>query len=226
MTEATNPIARARSHTKTTETAAWSAGPDGLAVTDSPVSLMDWERSARSAAIWRRSPPDDMVSALEGLPINMVTGWRLTGQVDELEEPIRAALSTCGIANEALQRDLTTDMTSLGRILAVGTQATRLELRFDVVKDDACRKFHTDAFPERLAVTYLGPGTVMVPNDFGAQALAEQEEYTGPELEIPQFWVSLFAGRRSDRSGLIHRSPQISGTKQSRLFFCANVATP
>ena len=101
---------------------------------------------------------------------------------------------------------------------------SHIEARLEIVRDDACRRFHVDSYPARLAVTYVGPGTVWAPRCRGAQALIEQDDYTGPTLEIPAFSVGLFAGEHEGRIGLVHRSPRIAGTGRMRLFFCVNAA--
>jgi len=112
----------------------------------------------------------------------------------------------------------------LTRIFATSTGTNLIEARLDIIRDDACRRFHVDTYPARLAVTYVGPGTVWVPRCHGEQALAGQEGYSGPALEIPTFYVGLFAGDHAGHIGLVHRSPRIVGTGRVRLFFCVNAA--
>ena len=204
----------------------WKGGAatEGFAVADTAAPLLDWRASAAALAIWRRMPPADIGLAIERQPLDAIQGWRLTTNAGALETHVREALSACGLEQEGLRRHFATDMTHLGRVFATATGAKDLEVRFEVVKGDACRRFHTDSYPERLAVTYVGPGTVVVPRCHSERALAEQDDYSGPVLEIPAFWVSLFAGEQPGRVGLVHRSPRITGTGAVRLFFCVNAA--
>lgn len=201
-----------------------SAIAEDVAVADTPTPLLDWRTSEAALAIWRRMLPIDMQHLIDRQPLDAIEGWRLTTNAEALEPQIRQALSSCGLEHEPLRHYFAHDMTRLGKIFAAGTGAQDLEVRFEVVKGDACRRFHTDSYPERLAVTYVGPGTVVVPRCHSEQALTEQVDYSGPVLEIPAFWVSLFAGEQPGRTGLVHRSPRISGTGAVRLFFCVNAA--
>ncbi len=195
---------------------------DAFDISDTPEPLQEWGTSGASLAVWRREFPAEVSKAIACLPLETLKGWRVTSEVRALETCINTSLSSCGIEDAELKRFLASDMTRVSKIFAASTKSRRLELRLDVIKNDSCRKYHTDNFPERLAVTYHGAGTVAVPHGFADQALSEQEDYFGPEFEISPRWVSLFAGRRPDRNGLVHRSPRISGTKQTRLFFCVN----
>lgn len=199
-----------------------SAGSDEVAVSSSADALLAWQISSAALALWKRMPPIDIAQAIAHLPLASFKGWHLTTHAEVLEGDIRTAMSSCGVEHDDVRRYLTSDMIQLAGMFVAATGHQRLEVRFDIVKDNACRRFHTDSYPERLAVTYRGPGTVTVPSAHAEDALKDQEDYSGPILEIPQFWAALFAGKRNDRAGIVHRSPQIAGTRQTRLFFCVN----
>ncbi len=201
-----------------------SADSEGFVAADTAGPILNWKTSTAALAIWRRALPVGIIHAIDHLPLNTVEGWRLTTDVEVLQAGVRKAMSSCGIEHEELRRYFASDMCRLARVFVAGTGVQQLEVRFEVVKNDACSKFHTDNYPERLAVTYTGPGTVAVPSDYAEDALQEQQAYSGPILEIPRIWAALFAGKREDRAGLVHRSPRIAGTGQSRLFFCMNAA--
>lgn len=196
----------------------------GLSIADTAAPLLDWKTSSASLAIWRRELPSDIDETLATLPVDEMTDWRLDLNVEAMSPAIVEALSRCGIEDDHLRGYLAADMTLLTRIFARGTGLRKLEARLDIVRNDACRRFHKDNYPERLAVTYLGPGTVAVPRCLGQQALAEQDEYAGPAIKVPPFWASLFAGGKAGREGIVHRSPRISGTGKTRLFFCVNAS--
>ncbi|MEQ8824012.1 MAG: DUF1826 domain-containing protein [Filomicrobium sp.] len=200
-----------------------SAWP-GLSIADTAAPLLDWKTSSASLAIWRRELPPDIDEALAKLPVDEMTDWRLDLNVEAMSPAIVKALSDCGIEDDNLRGYLAADMTLLTRVFARGTGKRKLEARLDIVRNDACRRFHKDNYPERLAVTYLGSGTVAVPRCHGQKALAEQEKYAGPAIKVPPFWASLFAGEKAGREGIVHRSPRISGTGKTRLFFCVNAS--
>lgn len=199
-------------------------GLPGIDLDDTAAPLTDWSTSSASLAIWRREPPVDIREAIQRLPLERIKGWRRNFDAADARPRIYEAISECGITDERLTRFLSADMTLLALIFATGTATRRVEMRLEIVRNDACRKFHIDSYTERLAVTYRGPGTVAVPRCHGERALAEQNDYSGPVLEIPAFWVSLFAGEMPGRIGLVHRSPRVAGTGKARLFFCVNAA--
>lgn len=98
---------------------------------------------------------------------------------------ISEAMAESGDYKQALERFLAADMVLLIRIFATSTGTSRVEARLEIVREDACRCFHVDSYPARLAVTYVGPGTVWVPSGHGKKALIEQDDYAGPAIEIP-----------------------------------------
>lgn len=196
----------------------------GIAEGDTAAIFNDWATTATSLAMWRRHPPADLKEHLAGVQLDKLAGWRCKFDVKEAATVIAEAMPASGFCNPTLEGRLGADITLLTRIFANSTGTSHIEARLEVVRDDACRRFHVDSYPERLLVTYIGAGTVWVPRCYGRQAIAEQENYSGPTLEIPAFSVGLFAGEKNGRAGLVHRSPRIAGTGRMRLFFCVNAA--
>lgn len=137
---------------------------------------------------------------------------------------ISDAMAESGAYKQALERFPAADMALLIRIFATSTGTSRVEARLEIVREDACRCFHVDSYPARLAVTYVGPGTIWVPSSHRKKALIEQDDYAGTAIEIPTYSAGMFAGDAAGREGLVHRSPRIAGTGRMRLFFCVNAA--
>lgn len=196
----------------------------GVVVGSTLAVFKAWGRTDCSLALWQREPPPDIPIALNRLQLDHVAGFRFRTDAEDAHADLRVAVAASGIEEPALQRFFAADMTLLARLFAASTGTARLELRLEVVRDDACRLFHVDRYPARLAVTYVGPGTVCVPRCHGDEALAKQIEYSGPTLELPAFSVGMFVGEQHGRVGLVHRSPRIAGTGRVRLFFCLNAA--
>lgn len=201
-----------------------NADDRGIAVGETAAVFKTWGAATTSLAVWHRDLPVDIAELLVELRLDDITGWRRSFDAATAAPLIAEAMSTSGFSHPALERFLATDMALLARLFAASTGTSHIEARLDIIRDNACRRFHTDACPARLAVTYLGPGTVWVPHGHGEQALAEQESYSGPRLEIPAFSAGLFVGEQAGRIGLVHRSPRIAGTGRARLFFCVNGA--
>jgi hypothetical protein len=90
--------------------------------------------------------------------------------------------------------------------------AQYLRLRLDVVTTNACRKFHIDALMARLVCTYRGSGTQYGISVDGADPARVFQVQTGsPILLRGTLWP------QDPPSGLLHRSPPIEGTGESRL---------
>lgn len=87
-----------------------------------------------------------------------------------------------------------------------------LRMRLDVVTHNACRKFHIDAVKARLICTYRGAGTQYGTSVGGDDPTDIAIAPTGaPMLLRGTLWP------KTPRSGLLHRSPPIEGTGETRL---------
>ena len=104
------------------------------------------------------------------------------------------------------------DITSLANIFSDLMQAKFLRLRLDVVTTNACRKFHIDAITSRLVCTYRGTGTQYGVSSDGNDPKRVFTVQTGaPILLRGTLWPE------QPPSGLLHRSPPIEGTGETRL---------
>ncbi|EBA10922.1 hypothetical protein RCCS2_00532 [Roseobacter sp. CCS2] len=87
-----------------------------------------------------------------------------------------------------------------------------LRLRLQAVTTNACRKFHIDAITARLVCTYRGQGTQYGVSRNGRDPARVFSVVTGaPILLRGTLWPAKPA------SGLLHRSPPIAGTGETRL---------
>jgi hypothetical protein len=112
-----------------------------------------------------------------------------------------------------LERDrLVDDIAALADIFARLMRARWLRLRLDAVTTNACRRFHIDAVTARLVCTYRGTGTQYGISTDGAEPRRVFQVATGaPILLRGTLWPE------RPRSGLLHRSPPIEGTGETRL---------
>lgn len=107
-------------------------------------------------------------------------------------------------------RDLiASDIAALGFIMSEVMCARLLHLRLDVVSTDACRRFHIDNMTARMLCTYRGNGTQV------AQPIREQAPLELTTRAAAILRGALWPGRA--KTGLLHRSPPISGAGQNRL---------
>ena len=91
-------------------------------------------------------------------------------------------------------------------------KAPYLRLRFDVISHNACSRFHIDALTARLICTYRGTGT-----QYGLANAAGDPETIHT---VPTGAAIVLRGKRwpsKAKLDLVHRSPPIQGTGQTRL---------
>ena len=91
-------------------------------------------------------------------------------------------------------------------------KAPYLRLRFDVISHNACSRFHIDALTARLIRTYRGTGT-----QYGLANAARDPEIVH---RVPTGAAIVLRGKRwpsKAKLDLVHRSPPIQGTGQTRL---------
>ncbi|MEM9821483.1 MAG: DUF1826 domain-containing protein [Bacteroidota bacterium] len=119
-------------------------------------------------------------------------------------------------------------LTDVGEVLELFrkiTQASSFRLQLMTVNTDMCRKFHTDINVLRLLCTYIGPGTLWVPDEIvNYKALlrrGENQEIVSNEQEIQQVptgdVVILKGGLYTDANPILHRSPTIEENGDKRL---------
>jgi len=102
-------------------------------------------------------------------------------------------------------------------------------LRLVTTEEDDCRRFHVDRTHLRLLCTYRGPGTEWLTNkqvDRLAQSTGATNEGIirfGKPSQLEPFWVGVMKGDAYPGNaghGLVHRSPSIAGSGQTRVLFC------
>jgi Protein of unknown function (DUF1826) len=118
-------------------------------------------------------------------------------------------------------------MSFLGLVFEQLTGATRLCLRFDVIEDDACRKFHVATVRYRLVTTYRGPGTQWL-SPHALATIPQGSAISSDAIkQLERGWVAVMrgsCGATADHPGVLHRSPPINGTGIARLFLAINEA--
>jgi hypothetical protein len=100
----------------------------------------------------------------------------------------------------------------LANIFAGAFASSFLRLRLSPVNTNACRRFHIDAITARLICTYRGTGTQYGISKDGTPPRGIFTVPTGAPIVLRGTnWPERPA------SGLLHRSPPIEGTDETRL---------
>ncbi|MEC8153977.1 MAG: DUF1826 domain-containing protein, partial [Pseudomonadota bacterium] len=114
---------------------------------------------------------------------------------------------------EGVERDeLITEIQMLADTFAALMKVAAVLLRLDVITSNACKRFHIDAVSARLICTFRGTGTQLV--------AAESAGDPGAVLTVSRGSPILLKGTLwpdAPASGLLHRSPPIEGTGETRL---------
>jgi len=106
------------------------------------------------------------------------------------------------------------------------TQAAHVRLILKVVSNDACSKFHTDAYDLRLLCTYVGKGTEWIEDKYVNRKLimiGENEDIIKDFTQVQStqpFEVAILKGEINARpkgKGIVHRSPPIQDDGEKRL---------
>ncbi len=99
-------------------------------------------------------------------------------------------------------------------------------LHLKIVKDDACRKFHTDGYRLRLFTTYIGLGTEWLPEsavnrkalgDSNNKIVRDPSQIKRIETGHVAILKGEIPGKKSRIKGIVHRSPPIQNNTQYRL---------
>ena len=187
-------------------------GTDAVELTDTPEGLAAIQRPGCAATVWCRAPLPSFQSWLDALEPARLPNARLILRPEQMRD---AATQICEIASTPACRErdqLIGDVAALAHVFAALTEASQLRLRFDVVTNNACRKFHSDTVTARLVCTYRGTGT-----QYG---FSQNGEAPQPVFTVPTGAPIVMRGKlwpERPKSGFLHRSPPIEGTGETRL---------
>lgn len=190
-----------------------------------PESLLQIRQATVSLAVWERSMPVELARWLDQVPPETLPAARFICRATEARRRVMEAFA--GHARESCAERLLLQEDIIGEVerFAQICDARTIEVRLEVINDDACSKFHADNIPVRLLTTYRGPATEWLDPavEFDACCAAHAPETAVRRLS--RFAVALIKGHTAgDRSGplVLHRSPPIEGSGQTRFFLCVN----
>ncbi|MEC8037395.1 MAG: DUF1826 domain-containing protein [Pseudomonadota bacterium] len=164
------------------------------------------------AAIWSRQHSETLSVWLDRLPASQLPRWRETVAVEEVSDAVRDACAEAGTPEGVERDELITEIQMLADTFAALMKVAAVLLRLDVITSNACKRFHIDAVSARLICTFRGTGTQLV--------AAESAGDPGAVLTVSRGSPILLKGTLwpdAPASGLLHRSPPIEGTGETRL---------
>ena len=178
--------------------------------------------------LWQRSPSSSIARELASLQASDLPDVRCPTSQASFETDISELLQQRGLDPMAFE-DWRGDMHRLARFYFAVSGEREVTLRLVTTDDDDCRRFHFDRTHLRLLCTYRGPGTEWLPDeqvDREAQRTGSPNDaiirFGEPSVFQP-FWAGILKGDAFPGNaghGLIHRSPAIAATGQTRVLFC------
>ena len=184
----------------------------GVGVAGEPEGLSAIHHPGCAAAIWQRDPLPSFQSWIDSLEPECLPKARVILRPEDVRDAAFQICEACGTPDCGERGLLIDDAAALAELFAELMRVPCLRLRFDVVKNDACRKFHVDVVTARLICTYRGTGTQYGISTDGAEP--------GRIFTVPTGAPILLRGKlwpEQPTSGLLHRSPPIAGTGETRL---------
>jgi len=189
-----------------------AAKDTAIGMADDPAALGMFLQPGCAAAIWRRQVPPNVQTWLDGLDPEALPSGRTMLRSNAVADTVGHLCDMSGLPVGRERDWLRDDIVSLADMFSGLMNAGYLGLRLDVVTDNACRKFHVDAITARLVCTYRGTGTQYGVSADGNDPKRVFTVRTGaPILLRGTLWPEL------PSSGLLHRSPPIDGTGETRL---------
>jgi len=185
----------------------------GVVTTVSLQGLREVRAAGVGGVLWERKPLASFQTWIDGLKPARLPWARVILRPAAVHSAVTAACHNAGLSDGPERRRLIDDITALADMFSDVMDARWLRLRLDVVDGNACHRFHVDRITARLICTYRGTGT-----QYGVTA----EEDGDPQTihTVPTGSPFVMRGTlwpvRPDL-GLLHRSPPIEGTGQTRL---------
>lgn len=186
--------------------------PAHVATCRSPAGLSAIHQPQINFVVWERTLEPALLADLAATDLHRVADIRFAARRPDLPAALAGAMADAGWEGAALAADIVALAGHFADVMA----CPAVDLRLEVVADNACHKFHADYVPARLVTTYVGPGTDWLPN--GADDAAQARRLAAGA-------VAIFKGRSwpTDHP-IIHRSPPIAGTGLRRIVLVLNPA--
>jgi len=184
----------------------------GVTVANTPDDLARLNDPGCAAVIWPRAFPHGFQFWIDAVDPKHLPNGRIVLRREAVPD---AMINLCDLAHMPMSAErihLVNDVANLADAFADLMQSSYLRLRLQVVTTNACRKFHLDALTARLICTYRGTGTQYGLSQDRADPL---EIFTAPTGAAVLLRGTLWP--ESPRTGLLHRSPPIEGSHETRL---------
>ena len=191
-----------------------------MSLVNTPEGLHKRSEADCAGVLWTREPIASFQNWIDNVDPENLPAARLVLRPEAVHEAIT---SLCVLANTPIgseQERLIDDISALSVAFADVMKTDFLRLRLAKVSGNACRKFHKDAMTARLICTYRGLGT-----QYGvSKGQGEPKDVFNVPTGSPIILRGHIWPPRPD-SGLLHRSPPIEGSGETRLVLVLDPVT-
>jgi hypothetical protein len=178
--------------------------------------------------LWQRPAQQAITRELLPLQATQLPDVRCWTSLASFDEDLCALLGQQGLEPSAFEH-WRLDLGRLAELFFGISERRDVALRLETTEVDGCRRFHVDRTHLRLLCTYRGPGTEWLTDaqvDRVAQINGASNDGIirfGEPSRFEPFWVGVMKGDAYPGNaghGLVHRSPPIAGSGQTRVLFC------
>lgn len=200
--------------------------PTPHAVGDTPDVLENILTPGVNLSLWQRPPQAAISQELSVLEAAHFPDQRQLTTLAGFDEDISEVFRDQGLDPAAFEH-FRADLKLLAQYFFQLSGDHSVKFRLVTTDGDNCRRFHVDTRYLRLLCTFRGPGSEWLHN---AQVNREALQNGAPNEAIIRsgkpsfmetFWVGIMKGEpHREGNGLVHRSPPIAGSGQTRVLFC------
>lgn len=173
-----------------------------------------------AAVIWQRPEAPSFQSWINELDPCELPQARLMIDPKDMRATLERIFSESGAQAYPDSIELIDDMVRIADRFVDVMSSPFLHVRIERVTDNSCRKFHVDYLSARLVCTYRGKGT-----QYGFATSDAQPQRI---FDVPTSSPMLMRGRHwptVPESKLLHRSPPIEGSGETRLLLVLDPLT-
>ncbi len=178
--------------------------------------------------VWQRPVQDEILNEICRLRPNQLRDVRRQTSLQTFDDDVRESLLEGGLDPREFRRFLE-DLTLIAAPFFEVVKGHETKFRLLTTDQDDCRRFHVDYRHLRLLCTYQGPGTEWLSDEqvdrdaYENGGSNEKIIRFGEPSRLEPFWVGILkddAYPNNQGKGLVHRSPPVSGSGQTRVVFC------
>lgn len=192
----------------------------GVGISATPKGLSSIEHPTCAASIWQRKPLKRFQEWIDALAPETLPRARIVLRPALVRNAMIDLVEVAGLPECDERTMLVDDVAAMANIFAGVMRVPYVRLRLDMVQTNACRKFHIDSLTARLICTYRGSGTQY---GIGARGEEPREVFSVPTGSPMILRGTLWPANL--KVGLLHRSPPIEGTGETRLVLVLDPVT-